>query len=245
MNLVETVLINWKRPKNVAQIVSALQSQTEPCTITVCDCHPSAEFALDDKTISSIDRLYRWSHNCGAFSRYVPTGGYDHQFTFFLDDDMLPGLKCVEHFLRSARQIGDFGVLGQDGRIIPEDGIYRYGHVPRRETFVETDVIVRGYFVSTRNLSYIQKFRWTIGYFDEPLPEDDLILCTALQVSAGLYCYLTPLDPDQETLMNKRELNNDYALSMRSDHLTKRREFLQRARQFGWCHLKMREKKEK
>ena len=43
---VEAVVINWKRPDNVAAIVQALKRQTMPCTVTVCDCHDSDEFSL-------------------------------------------------------------------------------------------------------------------------------------------------------------------------------------------------------
>ena len=238
MNLVEAVLINWKRPQNVAHIVSALRSQSEPCTITICDCHPSPEFSLGHETLSLIDRLYSWSHDYGGYNRYVPIGAYDHQFTLFLDDDLLPGNKCVEHFLMSATQLDNFGVLGQLGRILPEDGVYRYKRVLRSETFVETDVIIRGYFVLTKNLPYVQIFRWMMNYFDEPLLQDDLLLCTALKVCAGLTCYLTPYDKNEETLINKRELNDDHALSMHPDHLIKRENFIERARRSGWRHLR-------
>src|SRR4030095_10430567 len=141
MNSIEAVVINWKRPQNVGQSVAALGSQTEPCTVTVCDCHPSPAFALGEATLTMVDRLYSWSHNLGGYNRFVPIGAYDHRYTLFLDDDMLPGLRCVEHFLRSAMQIGNFGVLGQMGRIIQPDGVYRYEHVPRTGGFVETDVI--------------------------------------------------------------------------------------------------------
>jgi len=240
MNAVEVVVINWKRPGNVGRIVAALKAQTEECTVTVCDCHPSAEFALADSTLASVDRLYRWQRNCGAYNRYVPAGGYDHTYTLFLDDDMLPGLRCVEHFIRSAREIETFGVLGQLGRILPADGVYRYGDVPRGPAFVETDLVVRGYFVRTSNLWCVGRFRWIMNYFDEFLPEDDLLLCISLRMCAGLGCYLTPHDPDIETLMNKEELSREYALSMRAEHLDKRRDFLRRAVACGWVPLRAR-----
>jgi hypothetical protein len=240
MNSVEVVVINWKRPGNVERIVAALKAQTEDCTVTVCDCHPSTEFALTDVTLASVDRLYRWRHNCGAYSRYVPAGGYDHAYTFFLDDDMLPGLRCVEHFVRNARDVESFGVLGQLGRILPQDGVYRYGEVPRGRALVETDLVVRGYFVRTSNLWCVAKLRWMMSYFDEPLPEDDLLLCVSLQICAGLGCYLTPHDPDVETLMNKEELSREHALSMRAEHLDKRRDFLRRAVAYGWAPLRTR-----
>jgi hypothetical protein len=163
-------------------------------------------------------------------------GAYDHRYTLFLDDDMLPGLRCVEHFLRSAMQIVRFGVLGQLGRIIQPDGIYRYAHVPRTDGFVETDVIIRGYFVRTENLAYLLQFKQMMSV-DEFVSTDDLLLCTAVRALAGLSCYLTPWDPDEEALMNKRELSDDFALSSRAEHLESRQGFLDRAIQAGWVPL--------
>jgi hypothetical protein len=237
MNSVETVVVNWKRPENVAQIVAALRSQSEPCTITVCDCGPSPTFALDEHTLNLVDRLYRWSRNLGAYNRFVPIGAYDHRYTLFLDDDLLPGQRCVEHFLAGAMQIRRFGVLGQLGRIIQPDGLYRYEHVPRTSDFVETDVIIRGYFVSTDSLCHLLQFKQIMGHFDELMATDDLLLCTALHTLAGLSSYLTPYDEDDETLINKRELSDHHALSDHPGHLERRQEFLDRAMRAGWIPL--------
>jgi hypothetical protein len=244
MNEVEVVVINWKRPANVNKIVDALRLQSQSCTITICDCHPSDEFALEKKTLSLIDRLYSWKHNLGAYSRYVPLGAYDHPFTLFLDDDMLPGTRCVEHFVRNARIKGQFGALGQMGRIVSANGSYVSKEIPRTDMFDEVDILVRGIFINSRNIFHIVQLRWMMEYFDNPLPEDDLLLCVSLSVCANLPCYLIPFCQDQETLLNKKELNNQFALSSRPEHLNKRKEFLQRAMKVGWTPLLLRERKE-
>jgi GT2 family glycosyltransferase len=241
MNSTEAVIINWKRPRNVSQIVAALKSQTEPCTVTICECSQSPTFALGDETLALVDRLYKWSHNLAGYNRFVPLGAYDHRYTLFLDDDMLPGLRCVEHFLRCAKQIGTFGVLGQLGRIIHPDGVYRYADVPRTDGFVETDVIIRGYFVRTENLAHLLRFKQMMSV-DEFVSTDDLLLCTAVRTLAGLSCYLTPSERDDESLMNKRELSDDFALSSRPEHLESRQGFLDRAIRAGWVPLHSRER---
>src|SRR6476660_2180280 len=99
---VEVVIINWKRPKNVERIIRAMKDQTVPCTITICDCHQGPEFSLSDDITPLIDRIFKWEHNLGAFSRYVPIASYDHIYTFFIDDDMLPGKRCLETVLQAA-----------------------------------------------------------------------------------------------------------------------------------------------
>jgi hypothetical protein len=240
---VEAVVINWKRPRNVARIVAALRTQTVPCTITICDCHPEPDFALDDETVASIDRRYRWTHNTGAFSRFVPAGAFDHAYTFFLDDDMLPGERCVEHFLDAAERVQSFGALGQQGRILEPDGVYRAVQVARHPGFREVDVLVRGYFVPTAVLHQVFALRWRMGYFhDDPHPEDDLLLCVALQVLEGLPCYLTPASDEPQTLANYAELDNEHALFRRPDHLERRTRFLRDALEAGWKPLHARER---
>lgn len=234
---VEAVIINWKRPENVAQIAEALARQSVPCTITICDCHPEPRFALPEPTLQRADRVYRWRHNTGPYSRFVPLASYDHEFTLLLDDDMLPGAHCVRHFLDHAREVRRFGVLGQLGRIVAANGEYRPRHVPRRNGFVEVDVVIRGYFVRTRHLPLVADLRWRMNHLDSAAPVDDLLLCVAMGMLAGLPCYLTPADADPETLMNKRELPQPHSVSGKPDHLKRRTAFLRDAQSIGWVPL--------
>lgn len=237
MHLVETIIINWKRPENVKKIILALKNQTVPSTITICDCHPEPPFSLDEETIDMADRIYTWKHNLGAFSRYIPMASYDHQYTFFIDDDLLPGKKCLESFLRAATEMPEFGVLGQFGRIIDADGVFRPREISLTCSFIETDFIVRAYFIKTQCLYNIVRFRWKIGYFDDFFPEDDLLLCAALKYYDGLSCYLIPFNGDPETLVGKEELGTAHALSDRNEHYYKRRKFIKRLEYYGWKSL--------
>jgi hypothetical protein len=234
--LIEAVIINWKRPENVALIVEALRNQTVPCTITICDCHPSPEFSLDEKTRSMVDRVYRWEHNLGAFSRYVPLAGYDHQFTYLTDDDLVPGPKCLEHFLKHSN-LTDFGVLGQKGRRIGEDGTYNTERVKRSRKLEEVDIIIQAYFVQTKNLCHVPRLRWEMGVQTQTDTEDDIIICVAMQLYANLNCYLTPKDSDKQTRMNYQELPTPHALSQRTDHRARRTAFAQEAAKYGWRTL--------
>ena len=238
MNVIEVVLINWKRPKNIGIIIQALRDQTIPCTITLCDCHPSKEYALPASVIKRVDRVYRWKHNLGAYSRYLPVAGFDHSYTFLMDDDLLPGRQCLEAFLEAALQLEDeFAVLGQFGRIISPDGYYHAVDIPLIDRFKEVDFIVQSYFVKTCNLHYLLKFRWDIGYFEDELPEDDLLLCAALKYYKDLRCYLIPLKTNRESLLNQHVLDESFGLSYRKDHLYKRQLFLDRIIYYGWKQL--------
>ncbi len=185
-----------------------------------------------------IDRIYRWRHNLGAYSRYVPLGAYDHRYTFFLDDDMLPGTRCVEHFWQHAEQLGVFGALGQQGRIADADGGYRPQDIPRGPGFTEVDILVRAFFVPTERLIYVPQIRAMLGESSDP--EDDILLALGLAMQAGLACYLTPADPDWETLANRHELASPHARYTRPDHLSARSRLLRSAVGLGWQPIRAR-----
>lgn len=237
MNQIEVVIINWRRPKNVEKIIAALKKQTVPCTITVCDCHVGYRYSLSRAALNLSDRIYRWKHNLGAFSRYVPMPSFDHTYTFFIDDDLLPGTKCLEGFLEAANKLENFGVLGQLGRIIDPDGVYRPVDITRNESLIETDFIIRAYFTKTVNLHNVIRFRWHLDYFEEKFMEDDLLLCAALKYYNKLSCYLIPLNNDPEYLVNRVELSSRYALSNRYDHYQKRIDFVKRLISVGWRYI--------
>jgi Glycosyl transferase family 8 len=237
---VEVVVINYKRPDNVAEIVRTLKRQTMPCTVTVCDCHDSEEFSLPSRALPYIDRIYRWRHNFGSYNRFVPMGAYDHRYTFFLDDDLLPGNRCVEHFWQHAEQLRAFGALGQVGRIVAADGEYRPQDIPRGPGFTEVDILVRAFFVPTEGLIYMPQIRAMLGESGDP--EDDILLAVGLAMQAGLGSYLTPADPDPETLINQRELASPHARYARPAHRPNRSRLLRSAVGLGWQPIRARQR---
>lgn len=238
MNSIEVVITNWKRPQNYEKILESLRAQTIPCTITICDCHPSEKYALPARVLSESDRVFRWEHNLGGYNRYAPIGSYDHQYTLFMDDDILPGKKCLESFLHVALKLNnEFGVLGQYGRLISSKNKYIARDVPREGQLKEVDFIVQAYFVKTSNLYSLLKFRWDIGYFDDKLPHDDLLLGASLKYCHDLRCYLLPLSDDKETTFDREVLNSDFGHSTQSDHYWLRQQFINRIIFYGWQPL--------
>ena len=237
---VEAVVINWRRPENVAEIVRALKAQTLPCTVTVCDCHDALEFRLPQSALPYIDRLYRWQHNLGSFNRYIPLGGYDHRYTFFIDDDLVPGARCVEHFWTQAEKLRTFGALGQIGRIVTASGDYRPLNVARGPDFTEVDSLVRAYFVPTHCLTYVPQMRALLGQAHDP--EDDILLAVALSMLGGLATYLTPADPDPQTQVNWQELPSPHARGARNVHFPARSRLLRDAMDLGWRPVRARDR---
>ena len=233
---VEVVIMNWRRPANVRQIIAAFRAQTVPCQITLIDAAAEPE-ALDAKTLQSADRHYRFSHNFGAVNRYIPALGYLADYTYFHDDDMLPGPGVVGHLLETAARTPEFSVLGQFGRILTPEGRYLAGDSPRdAERCMPVDFLVRGYFVHTHDLQHIWPFAKALA-LDFQDCEDDLLLCCSLAVGTGKPCYVTPL-ADLASNMAARHLPEPAALSQRRDHLARRERFIKAARRLGWKHLR-------
>lgn len=229
---VEAVVINWKRPRNVAKIVDALRRQSVRPTITIVDCHPDWRYRLPRFTLAKADRVYRQHRNLGSFNRYVPVGAYDHEFTYFADDDMLPGSRCIEHFLDT--KPAEFGVLGQIGRRLNADGSYSRRGVVRTEQLEPVDFLIRGYFVPTQRLDCVNRLRWQLGLQQEPSVEDDMLLSVAMELIYGLKSFVTPAHNDPESKQNKVELRARHALAKRPDHFDRRVAFLRQAKAAGW-----------
>ncbi|WP_312748047.1 glycosyltransferase [Sphingobacterium multivorum] len=232
--MVDAVIINFKRPRNVEKIIEALLAQTVKCRIIIYDYFKSTENRLNPEILEKVDIVFSSNVNLGGFNRYIPMGFYTSPYTFFIDDDVLPGTKCIESFLEAAEKLPNFGVLGQVGRVLSSDDLYRPKDVSSSADFREVDFIVRAYFVKTRYLFNVLKYKWLLGYHETKLIEDDLLLCCALKHYENLPCYLIPFDGDRERLINKEELSNLHSLSSRRDHYALRSFFIKRVMIYGW-----------
>src|SRR5215207_5973572 len=237
---VEVVVINYKRPRNVRDIVRAFREQTLPCHISLVDAAPGPEFRIDPEVRAAVDYFYSWDHNFGPYNRYVPIAAFSHEFTYFHDDDMLPGRRLIEHFVKAADSLQQFGVIGQQGRRMAPDGTYQPGGIARSDHFVPVDIVVRGYFVRTTNLPAVVEHRHNMGLIPDVNLEDDLLLCTAMNMIHGLTNYLIPRDADIETRMNKSELDAAYSRYVRGSHRRQRTDFCRRAMDAGWIPLSRR-----
>ena len=205
MNPVEVVIINWRRGPNVEIISAALRSQSVPCTLTLIDAHEPGVNILSPECLARFDRIIPMPHNYGCWNRMVPLGAYDHEYTMFLDDDVIPSPNMVMHYLSCAQEKRDqFAVLGLVGRRI-YDGRYLKSNVLRSaHHFVPVDIMVRTYFVRTEHLHWchFELRRWKI---ELPFFDDDILMCAAITVHTGLRSYLTPIRPNDPDIDTKWE----------------------------------------
>ncbi len=238
MERVEVVLINYKRPDNLRIILEAFKSQTVPVFITLINVPADTKYELDAETLAKFDRVFTWTHNFGPFNRYVPLASYSHEFTYFSDDDMAPGVRCIENFLIQADAIKNFGVIGQQGRILDPDGMYKPRDVIKKDVPVEVDFVVRGYFTKSENLYGLSVLRNNMHMQPDIKLEDDLLLCVSMSYICGLQNYLIPLNKDKETKMNRRNLSEEGARNQRADHFADRTAFCNKAMELGWRPIK-------
>ena len=173
---VEVVVLNWKRPANVARIVAALNGQETPCVVTIIDT-PQSKFTRPAGL--RIDNIYT-REDRGPYTRYT-VERYGCEYTLFLDDDILPDRDFVGRFIQCAQEKPD-DLLGICGRRLP-DGRYNYRGIARSETFQPVDMLVRLYWIPTRHLARIGPFYagWVAAGHSPILLDDDILMTWAMR----------------------------------------------------------------
>lgn len=196
--MIDVVIVNYKRPDNIKPIVAAFRQQTVEAKITLVDA---------GNVEADVDSYVKVSENNGAWNRYSTCMTLRGEFVYYHDDDMLPGPKVLENFLKYTYL--PFGVLGQIGRKWGT-GSYSAFDIRAGSDPLPIDCVVRGYFLRPENLSYLMKCRsyHTIGSCD------DLWLCKSMSILGGLTTYVVPIPTDAEQ-MNQKELPAPFAVCER------------------------------
>ncbi len=221
--LVETVVITYKRKENIPLILQSLKNQTVKNKVTLIDVSPSKEFEPSADTLKLADRVFKFGCNFGSFNRYVPLLSYDAEYTCFLDDDMLPGNKMLECYIDAAKKIGSFGVIGQIGRKT-ENGRYVCKDVTSHNGFVEVDLVVRCYFVKTHNLKCLPNFLSELPNDILSLKHHDDMMISYAMKRYGLRSFVISANGEQKC--NKKELSDNYALAKLGPHLIERQKII-------------------
>jgi hypothetical protein len=210
-------VINYKRPENVARIITRLRAQSHPVQVTVVDTAAGPEFVLPQDVLAQADNVYRLEEDYGPFSRFVPAANYKADYTFLVDDDYLPGRKCVEHFLHFARLNPHVGLFGQLGRIIGRQ--YNTRDVPRGDfNCKKVHMLVRGYFLRRQCIPDVLRL-WQ--EFPGPVRHDDILLAAAVRHLSGKEIVITPRQ-GHDTDMIEEELPDPHANFLRPGHIATR-----------------------
>ncbi len=234
-----TVLLNWRRPLNIAPILQAYRNQTVGSYIALVECSPRTQYEAPPEARNLADVVFTVSENLGPCSRFIPPlaiTGYD--YVFFGVDDHIPGPRHLEHLLGAAmRHQNQFASIGQDGRCVI-DGELRKHRVRVGDDGVDVtaDVIVTSELVQTRHIPHIINFRQRmIDSFGDLVPhfEDDLFLGCGIQLATGFPSRVTSNSSKDES-WRMRALHAPHALCARPEHYEVRQRFLDMAVQLGW-----------
>lgn len=119
---IAAVLLNWKRPDNLRQVIAALREQTVPIEIVLWHNGSSDE-------IEGADWVIRSDRNAGCLARWHVAALTGADYVFCLDDDLIPArADIIEQCAQRSRQEGDNRIIGRSGRTIgPAPRYYRMG----------------------------------------------------------------------------------------------------------------------
>ena len=219
--LVTCVVVAW-RPQNLAPILRAFRQQSIPCrTLVLLPNRLADGSAPPAGAIEDADHVMRLDCNYGSYNRLLSAFAIETPFTYFHDDDMLPGGRLLEHYVQAAAAAGDFGVIGQFGRMF-YGGEYSTHCVPRATQLEEVDCVMRSYFMRTCHLPLVLEARLSLGWNQlADRPEDDLLMAWAAKKN-GKRNYVTPSDANAETLAEKEGLSEMGAMCHRPNHKSRR-----------------------
>lgn len=252
------VLLNWKRPANVHEVLKSLRGQSIPLHISLVECSPNSEHSASPQALSLCDTVFSISTNIGPLSRLIPPLALPQfRHTFFAVDDHLPGPRHVEYLLSCASRLHpDYATIGMDGRLIrpnssPNSGdatiIHRkvrpYPQAPRPVDFITSSELMPTHRVQAAlkfRDAMLEQFGDSRHGGDCSIFEDDLILCFGVQLesSARMYgpvpSFIAPAPPSDAESWRAKRLQAPHALSARPDHHERRDKFVRQALQVGW-----------
>lgn len=244
---VAAILTNWKRPRNIPPLVESLRSQSLRPTIVLVDNSPTPPEQHGEPfyhVTRAVDEYWRFPDR-GVISRFAPALlDLSHEYTLFLDDDLLPGKRCVESLVELAGKLEDrFSTIGQIGRNYRRVGFaYEYirRNVGRHATEpTPVDMTARAHFCVTSSI--VECARWW-RHAANLLPShvishnDDVCLCQSIQRETGHASYLIP-GWDSDCLLRTHDMPSNDALSASSGFVESRTKLINVFADFGWKSL--------
>ena len=176
------VLTNFKRPDNNRKIVQAFKRQSH---------QPENTILLDfNGDIDGMDcEIWRYPDPGGPACRFAPiVVAHKYDYILWHDDDLLPGDKCIEHYIDNAKKLNDkFATLGCVGRRFTYSDS-RVEYVSRnlrlRRQPVWVDMTCRSHFVRAdlahHALRYMSEAKPFIDE-SELIIHDDFWLCLGIR----------------------------------------------------------------
>lgn len=240
------VITNYLRPENVSQIIGILKAQ--PCDIVLADNSPDKGPLRPGFEAGAVRDVFRWQINSGPPCRFAPALMLpEYKYVLFIDDDLLPGERCIELCEQAAKDLADrFATIGEMGRrFLPtQDGIaYDPTNITGRDKRIRVvDATVRMHFCVRKWVSHAIRMRDAlIGRVSaDALWHDDLLLCQGIQAAEKVPSYVLRRWGAEGSLIEKNMpmyQERFQAMSEKSSHVPTRTELLRSMQKLGWKSL--------
>ena len=235
MKTVLGVVINWKRPQNVAKIANRLAAQCS--RVVIVDNSPD-EFDCDGfEGDPFVDDVWRIFNNGGPQVRWLPALTANEEFVFFVDDDLIPHENAVERLLAQHAQLSvrhPVGVIGSHARILDLPKYNYREAMPTAGGVVPVTMTCRLHFLKTSLLPHVLHMRFDMlkRFSDAHDVElinrhDDIVLCSGLAKIGASHFSVGPLSDDILDIA-------DVGMCERRDHNAERRRMTKMAFDCGW-----------
>ena len=227
--MIEVILINWKRPENLAKIAAAFRRRSQPCRLKLCDVSTN-EFRLNQETLQYFDEVFTWKRNYGCYNRFVVALSVQSEYVWFHDDDMEPGTELLTSLTATGHS---GGIFGQKGNRI--DDLY-YNNVPGATETQQVDFVSRGYLLRSEDVFWIHKFMNTFALW-EYSNHDDILMAKAVQFYTGRGAVLSS-QVEPAAMMNIINLPEPHSCWRRPEHRVERTELLTKLKLIFQTHKK-------
>lgn len=208
------VLLTVHKRKNLRRQLDSILGQTlQPDSITVFQNGLFQRLPTRSLRRKGVDYVIN-SANTGYFGRFTHLFNLEADYFAVLDDDIIPGVRCLENYVNQAIELG--GIVGGNGRIARTnphlDDLVQPPDTGRREVATLVDFVGHMWVFERsilRNMFAIAPATTQTG--------EDMHLCFTAKKLSGVRSYVAQQVSDEESCdITNNKLSSDEFASFRS-----------------------------
>lgn len=214
--MITVVLLNWKRPKNLAKLIQVLASQTRRPVIYLWDnsAHQTMD-VIGAAAYKQVDWYVGSSRNLQCPPRWWMAQQAETPYVMSFDDDLMPSdNKLLEDLLPQLDEKGPRRIVGAFGKLLNNSTTYEL--CPNSQPGEYCDIILgRVMIMATKSLR--QRLQWSTVLGNNWGTVDDITLSGMFYSKYQQLHYCSEVFKDRLT-----ELPDDFALAKEPGHFIKR-----------------------
>ena len=236
MDGITVILTVWKRNHLEEQLNSLLNQSEKPDVIWVQQTMKHVDVSdIIDKYQSYVKYTY-YPENKGVFGRFESVLKVNTDFTFVLDDDMIPGKNYIKIAKETCIRLN--GIISSSGRIIFSNQMSYIGDNTKfRRSYSHRDIQV-----DFGTNSWFFKTKWIKQFFKIPAYSifngEDMHLSASCKIFQDINTYVpTQLLPEDSGNTNRKYSVDTDALHLQSGFQKERFEIIKYLTNKGWLLL--------